>query len=281
MIYFRYNEKTSKNILNNIALIVCHIDDNYSSTAPIYSREIIKTDFTTFQDVRSYINSKYADSLTFKFSLVKSDYSEFTLYEINKISDWLFGNNISQKLEIFSDEFEENSFFYRGMFTNIEKQRAIGTIALTCTFENDSSFLYSEACKTITTQDDTKTASIIINNVMCQLPLYPKIKFTTTSTAGEFNSVTIMNNTNSTHMNLQKILDGVEYNIDTKNSIITNSYGVCSFSDIGWNGISDISWMYLNKGLNIIHVTVKNGICNLAIEYENKILGGVINEFSI
>ncbi|MDE5978229.1 MAG: phage tail family protein [Turicibacter sp.] len=278
--YIRYNQNTSKNILPNTELILCHIDDSYSSTAPIFNRETIKTEFTAQQDVQKYIGSKFSESLTLKFAFIKSDYSEFSLDDINTISNWLFGNGTEQKLEIFCDETVVSSYYYKGVFTGIERQRAIGTVALLCTFENNSSYLYSPETVITTTSESTGHSSVDLD-VYCQLPVYPKITFTTTSSANGFNSVTITNNTNQSRIKLLKLLDGVEYCIDTQNAIISNSYGNCEFIDIGWNNISDISWIYLNPGMNIVHTIVQNGICNLKIEYENKILGGVLNEFSV
>lgn len=278
--YIRYNHNTSKNILPNTELILCHIDDNYSSTAPIFNRETIKTEFTAQQDVQKYIGSKFSECLTLKFAFIKSDYSEFSLYDINTISNWLFGNGTEQKLEIFCNETVVSSYYYKGVFTGIERQRVTGTVALICNFENNSSYLYSPETVITTTSESTGHSSVDLD-VYCQLPVYPKITFTTTSSANGFNSVTITNNTNQSCIKLSKLLDEVEYTIDTQNAIISNMYGNCKFVDIGWNNISDINWLYLNPGMNIIHTIVQNGICNLKIEYENKIFGGVLNEFSV
>lgn len=279
--YITYNQNSSKNILSNTELIICHIDNNYSSTVPIFNRETIKTAFTAQRDIQNSIGSKFSNGLTITFALIKSDNSRFSLHEVNTISTWLSGNGTDQKLEIFCDETEgEPSYFYKGVFTNIQKQRMNGTIALLCTFESNSPYLYSTETTTVTTSEINKSASINLS-VNCQLPIYPKITFSTSSSAINFNTINIKNTTNHTQMIISNLLDNVEYTIDLQNSIILNSYGSCNFSDIGWNNISDIHWLSLDNGINHINITVQNGICNLKIEYENKILGGVLNEFSV
>lgn len=290
-LHFLFDEKNSKNILDT-ELIMCHMEDSYSSTTPVFARELIKTEINSHRDIKNYLASKFTDESNLKFALIKANHTPFSVDEIDTISNWLYDSNGGfKKLEITSKDGENaywnenidewvSKFYYKGKFTIIDGQRIIGTRALICTFERDSSFLYSiEYGTDIITKGMNRL--IVLNNVKCQLPLYPKIIFTTSSSSSDFNSVTIVNKTNDSKIYLPKILDGVEYIIDTKNSIIKNSYNICSLQDIGWKQVSDISWIYLDKGINDVQVYVKNGECNIKIEYENKILGGVMDEFSV
>ena len=56
-----------------------------------------------------------------------------------------------------------------------------------------------------------------------------------------------------------------------------------------WKNIEDISWLYLKKGNNDIAIKMYSnddpqvfyGGCDVKIEWEDKILGGVLNEFSV
>lgn len=291
-LYFLFNGKSSKNILNT-ELILCHMEDSYSSTAPIYNTELITTSLTSQRNTKDYIGSKFiTDGLNLKFALIKSNYTPFSIDEIDIISNWLYDSKGGfKKLEVTSNENEDafwneninewvSKFYYKGKFIIMDGQRIIGTRALICTFERDSSFLYSLECGTDIIAKGMNRL-IVLDNVKCQLPLYPKIIFTTSSASTEFNSVTITNKTNGSKMYLPKILDGIDYIIDTENSLVQNAYGSSDLLDIGWSQVSDISWIYLDKGENDIQIDVKNGECNIKIEYENKILGGVMDEFSV
>ena len=113
--YFRFNNHSTDTILDDSKLIICHMDGDYSSTAPIFNREIIKTDFSHQQDFRRITGTKYSDGLVIKFSLIKQTndcrYEDFTFNEIETISNWLYGNGLAQKFEIYCDEIPDYSYY--------------------------------------------------------------------------------------------------------------------------------------------------------------------------
>ena len=281
--YFRFNNNNSMSLLPDVELTICHIDSDYSSTAPIFNRELIKTDFSHQQDYRRIIGSKFTDGLTFKFALIKTSinctHESFTLDEIETVTTWLYGNGISQKLEVVCDEIPEYSYYYKGVFTNIERVRTNGTIAIVCTFETDSPYLYINRSLSFSFSD-TRVETI---NVRCPSTVYPKITFTP-KIEDENVGLFFENRSNTSYIDFtldKEEHSGYRITIDAKNGIISNGYGIIPFSAIGWNNVDSISWMYLINGENTLLLTSPNCSCDFEIEWEDKILGGVLNEFTV
>lgn len=294
--YFKFNGNTSLNILPNTKLMIRHMENDYSTSVPIFSRDIIKTDFSQQQDYRRITGSKYNDGFSLKFVLIKDDETDFTFNDINTISNWLYGDGASQKFEVICDETSEESYYYIGIFVQIERIRVSGTVGIQCVFETNSPYLYVNRSVTV----DVKKNAIMTYkdiNVQSQNFVYPKIKLKPKNISDR-NMVHIQceqlengnYRINNSNFWIDSDSDKKVITVDTKNAIISNdnSGGIENFSVLGWDDVSKISWLKLWKGNNKLGFSINNNndsdttsSCNITVSWEDKILGGVLNEFSV
>ena len=276
--------------------MISHMESDYSTSAPIFSRDIIKTDFSQQQDYRRITGSKYNEGLQFKFVLIKSNETDFEFSEITTISNWLYGNGSSQKFEIVCDETSGIIYYYIGIFTKIERIRVNGTVGIQCVFETDSPYLYTKHSVEV---DIVKNSIRVYKNitVQCQSFIYPKIILRN----GDLNDLSIIGisceqylengnyRINTTNFWINSDSSKKVFNIDAKNAIISDDSGnIKEFSVLGWDEVSKISWLKLWKGENKLGFGINNNndsdttsSCNITIIWEDKILGGVLNEFSV
>ena len=222
--------------------------------------------------------AEHTDVITFSFSIVKADGTEFTRSESIKINGWLTSSALPQKLQFIDSDpcplhyyaicRQIKDYVYGGKLIGKELQ-----------FETDSPFAFSDKTEKIYEIPESTTFGLYnyadtYNNVY-----YPVITLVTSS-----DSVIIENITDRKSVTINTVRlhpDGFgnkTVRLDSEKLTVSGQDNRLIPADrLGWNAkyrsyvssldgyIDFIYWPRLLKGLNEIKVT---GSCSLKIEYE-------------
>ena len=161
-------------------------DSGQSST--FLNKENITTEH--YDGKKTIHRSKYQETLAPTITLIKNNYSDFSLDENRRILSWLTSNENPGYLEIFHDDSEVVSYRLFGNWTEVEQyklgnSRVVGYVA---TFESNAPYAFShkftypevrETIAEVSTNDETNDYLVISKPTT----------FTLTCTSDEYNKV--------------------------------------------------------------------------------------------
>lgn len=167
------------------------------ASSSFLNREAISTE--VYDGSRKFIHgSKYTDSATPRFTLIKQNFGDFSLEENRRVLSWLTSNSNPSWLEVYQDDSNVLSYRYFCVVTNVEQYKLSNGRVVGYEFEifSDSpyawsrQFIYPEVYATteeISNNDETndylmvsgdKTFTITCNTDEYNKPLYPKVTVT-------------------------------------------------------------------------------------------------------
>lgn len=192
-----------KIVYNNLSSeefgVTLHLSfDNESGASNSFlNREAISTE--VYDGSRRFIHgSKYTDSATPRFTLIKQNFGDFTAEENRRILSWLTGNSKPSWLEVYQDDSNVISYRYFCVVTTVEQYKLSNGRVVGYEFEifSDAPYAWSRKLiypdnrisdKEISNNDETndyltvsrdKTFTITCNTDEYNKPLYPKVTVT-------------------------------------------------------------------------------------------------------
>lgn len=124
-------------------------------------------------------NYKYSEVFSPKFTLVKEDFSDFTMQEQRKILSWLTSSSVPKFLTAFDDDSDTVSFEILGAPTEISTHKIANkrTVGITFTYESVAPYAFS-ALQTVTkdvSDPDNNTFIIDLETDDPENAVFPKV----------------------------------------------------------------------------------------------------------
>lgn len=172
---FTYNGYNSKDF--DVLVDVAFDSDSGEMSAYLNRESVASESYNgTLKRVSNY---KYSEVFSPKFTLVKEDFSDFTMQEQRKILSWLTSSSVPKFLTAFYDDSEVVSFEILGAPTEINTYKIANnrTVGITFTFESVTPYAFS-ALQTITKDVSNPSDNTIIINLETDDPenvVYPKV----------------------------------------------------------------------------------------------------------
>ena len=266
MKYFIYDNKSTE----SFDLIITSFEKSDVLQSGL-TREIIKGETNQYRARANHFGTKYTETITFKISLMNSDFSPISRTEINEINKWLTSPKYPK--DLYTVSCKGVGYRYKGLFTEVSYEySAEGVMAINYTFVNDSPFVYS--FKTIERIDITKeagrTETILCNNCCAYDYIYPTIKLTRNRESGDnesnedettknkFRVAIVVYKPDSETEEVSYLTIPIEVGntitIDCKNQILTDEQNTTSIEALAdkANDKKQISWIKFIDGENVL-----------------------------
>lgn len=247
------------------------------------SRDILKGGVTVTRPVPNEYGT-VADSCSFEYSLIKSDFEPFTEEEQRTVEKWLTSPKFSTDLVLY-DVDDNEICIYCGLFTNTSWiPHSRGYAGVEFTFECNSAYPYKQYEKNYTVSP-SETITVNCESDELNEYIYPILSVRETA---ETAVVIIKNNTDDENAMTVRAYDRVKMIFDCQYCIPTDDTvrGIISYEDLGWDDVGNIYWLRLLPGDNEIEITVEpeeegaeiNGEVEIGISYRcpYKLVGGWI-----
>lgn len=177
MKFFTYDEKFSEDYCGGLFVAKFEKIDELQSGL---TREILKGETNSYRHVANHFGTKYTDTINFKCSVMKKDFSPFTMTEINDVNKWLTSPKYPRHLCFISCE--GKAYYYNGLFTEVTYEYASnGVMAINYVFVNSSPFMYESYSETVEISGGSGSSSLVID-INCDSGLaydyiYPEFTF--------------------------------------------------------------------------------------------------------
>lgn len=263
---FIYNKRSS----DDYNLLICNFGEPELKTG--LSREVVKGETSALRPKANHFGTRYADVLTFTFSVVHKDYSPFTKEELSKILAWLTSSKTPKRFHA-NDTSTLFTDFY-GLFTDVIYQSSsIGVCGLTLTFTCDSVYSYTPTYKQ-TYICPGEPIEIKVYNESDELEEYT---FPIVSIYSKENQIINIKNISDDSKVLSiTAKENCSYIFNNEQmSIYDQDYNLLNFSELGLDKILTtgdfyIYWIRLLPGENKLKIT---GNCSITFEatYRRKV----------
>ena len=173
--HFLYNGYSSKDF--DVLVDVAFDSDSGEMSAYLNRESVASESYNgTLKRVSNY---KYSEVYSPKFTLVKEDFSDFTMQEQRKILSWLTSSSTPKFLTAYYDDSEVVSFEILGAPTEINTYKIANgrTVGITFTYESVTPYALS-ALQTITKDVSSPSDNTIIINLETDDPenaVFPKV----------------------------------------------------------------------------------------------------------
>ena len=177
MNFFTYDEKFSEDYCGGLFVAKFEKIDELQSGL---TREILKGETNSYRHIANHFGTKYTDTINFKCSVMKKDFSPFTMTEINDVNKWLTSPKYPRHLCFISCE--GKAYYYNGLFTEVTYEYASnGVMAINYVFVNSSPFMYESYSETVEISGGSGSSSLVID-INCDSGLaydyiYPEFTF--------------------------------------------------------------------------------------------------------
>lgn len=194
-------------------------------------------------------------------------------YENIHTNAWLSTYDAEGKMEnkytilVNTEKVLNNKYDYFGVFSDVSAQVIDGNVVgFNCTFTTDSPFAWTH--EIVQSVDGSKTFTV--NSAEKYREIYPLIRISPSvdgSSETKVN-VTISNSVDGLSMRLS-LHQGDPTTIDARRSIIKDTSGLISFSDLGISDVDYIYWPRLYNGENTI--TISGGTATITYREPRKV----------
>ena len=292
MRFFSYNGLSCATILGeNNPLILVSFDDGVDEI-PGSSKEVITGETSIYKTVANEYGNKYSEVLTFEYSLMKASGEAITPSEQEIIETWLTSPKLSQYLQLFDVECDENGSFtvdasadplaiYCGTFINTSWiAYEDGYMGVRFTFQCDQPYAWQ--FHDINFEELTGDVSETINVVSDATEdfVYPKITFMATNTETPTEEIDIVLTNETDDFNTLNIttLSRLVVNMDCWKLRVTDNAGnIIHYDDLGWSDVGNIYWPRLLQGENTLSFSIPENVnLDISLSYMSpqKIVGG-------
>ena len=166
-----------------------------------------------------------------------------------------------------TEKFLNNKYDYFGVFSDVTAQVIDGNVVgFNCTFTTDSPFAWTH--EIVQSVDGSKTFTV--NSAEKYREIYPLIRISPSVDGSSETKVdvTISNSVDGLSMRLS-LHQGDPTTIDARRSIIKDTSGLISFSDLGISDVDYIYWPRLYNGENTI--TISGGTATITYREPRKV----------
>lgn len=292
MRFFSFNGLSCATVIGSQnPLILVSFDDDIDEI-PGSSKEVITGDTSIYKTIANEYGNKYANTLTFEYGLMKASGEMITSSEQEAIETWLTSPKLSQYLQLYDVECDENGEFivdesatpvaiYCGTFTETSWiAYDDGYMGAKFSFQCDQPYAWS--FHSIDLSDIEDGASEVLNIVSDATEdfIYPKITLTAVNsrTPTEEISISITNETDDSSTLTLTTLSHLVVNIDCWKLRITDNAGnIINYDDLGWSDVGNIYWPRFVNGNNTLSFSLPEDVTlDMSISYMStkKIVGG-------
>ena len=237
-----YNDITNE----DKKLIVCYFDTKDRISSGI-SKTINKGTTNNSRYIPNYFSATYDSTIEYQLSLVKDDFSAFSVSDIREINRWLINKDTPCQLKC---EYDDETFLYNGVFTSVEYVNAgIGIVGLVYSFTNNSPFAYIQASNSYNVLANG-TINISCDSDLVEGYVYPTFNIANTTSTSK--TITITNETDDNKTLTITVPANTTLKFQCQNQIITNGQNSVSYEDLGIDDNTNIYWLRFISGINTL-----------------------------
>lgn len=251
MSFLIYDNKQCDDIVGTPLMVASNNADSRSES--FLSKDVIKGQVTSSRFIANHITALPSSVAEFPICIFKKSEKEFTEDEEVALVSWLTSYKTPRELKI--NDCDGNTILtYRGLFTDVSYIMGENQVyAIELTFTADSPYGWKETTSLdVTVIDEDVTKTITLPPFM-DYNIKPKVTF---SEGALLENMSIVRQSTDKYSEKQmKIKVGSirPISFDCERYIILDSDNTpVIYEDIGWDNISDISWMELTPGTNTL-----------------------------
>ena len=248
---------TYRDISNeNFGLVVTAFESDNGEVDIYLDIEYVFTDKYNGTKRNDY-GAKYSNVALLSITMVKKNYTEFSLYELRNAMEWLTSLHKVSWLDLYNDN-DEIMYSFLGRFTDVKLQKMDArVIGIRAEFTAVSPWAYSNIHSMKTSVNGNLKCPLFNCSDESAVYIYPKVVFKNNAEDGEFRIKNIATGKETVVSNLKK------------NEIVTMDSNQIIYSDNDIKVFGDdfnFEWLALIPGANYVLIT---GTGELIVEYRD------------
>lgn len=250
---FTYRDRSNK----DFGLIVVAFDPDNGEVDSYLGIDSIFTDRYNGTHRNDY-GAKYNNVAQLSITMVKENYSDFSMSELRNVMDWLTSLHKVSWLDLYNDE-DEVIYSFLGRFSNVQLQKMDArVIGVRAEFTSVSPWAYSDIHSVEVNVDGELMCPLLNYSDESAVHVYPKIIFK--NLAKENGELRIKNMLTGKETIVSNLVANEVITMDS-NQIIYSDKDIKVFGDD-----FNFEWLALTQGVNYINIT---GTGHLMIEYRD------------